>query len=64
MYRRFEEWAEDLSRGKYAILVGILSMLVALVIGRIYPEITLYDAVITGFSMMAVYYFFYPVLNE
>jgi len=64
MYRLFEQWAQNLSRGRFAILMGVISMLSVFAIGTLLEKITLYDAVILGVSMMIVYYFFDPVSNQ
>jgi len=44
--------------------MGVTSMFCVFAIGTVLSAITLYDAIIMGVSMMAVYYFFDPVSNQ
>ena len=60
LYGRVEEWARNLSRLKYALVVGLTTAIGILVISSALREARLFDAVLMGITMTTVYYVLDP----
>jgi|APHM01.1.fsa_nt_gi hypothetical protein len=58
---RFEEWAQAKSRSGSALLVGVASTVGLLVVGPLFNDIGILNAVSLGIMMTVVYYAFDPL---
>ena len=56
IYRRFDEWARGLSRGRYALLAGIVAAVTVLVVGVVLDTSTTVQAVTMGVVLTVLYY--------
>jgi|AntRauMinimDraft_4_1070384.scaffolds.fasta_scaffold01731_7 hypothetical protein len=60
LYYRLDERVRALSRGAYAVLVGLVSALGVFAVGLVMNENTTLEAVAMAISMTAVYYIIDP----
>ena len=60
LYRRVDVWARSLSRGKYAVLTGILTGIAVLAFGLLLGDWLLFQAVLMSFTLAIVYYILDP----
>jgi hypothetical protein len=63
-YRRLDVWMRNLSRIRYAVLVGSTSALAVLVLGTIVSDSVTFEAIAMGLSMTAVYFAWNPTQNH
>ncbi len=59
-YRRIDGWLRSLSRVKYAVIVGIVAFVTYLGVGVLRGESVLIQAVASGLTVGAFYYFTNP----
>ena len=59
-YYRFEAWAEDLPRLKFAIAVGIASFIGVFAASLFFQGVNTVNAVMMGVTTVVVYYAFDP----
>ena len=59
-YHRLDGWVRDLSRIRYAVLVGLTSAFSVLAIGMLMSDSVTFEAVAMGLSMTVVYYAWNP----
>ena len=64
LYRRLDERVRALSRGAYAILVGLVSALGVFAVGLVLNGNTTFEAVAMAVSMTVVYYIADPNTNN
>jgi hypothetical protein len=60
LYRRFDEWSQNLSRASYAVLVGVGSGLSFFVVSAIFGRAMTAGAVAFGATMILLQYVFNP----
>ena len=60
LYRRLDNSVRNLSRGAYAVLVGLISAMGVFVVGLLMGDDMTFQAVTMGISMTVVYYAFDP----
>lgn len=60
LYHRVETWAEGLSRGEYAITIGLMSFLAVFTVSLLLRDLTISNAVTMGVVMAVVYYVLDP----
>ncbi|KYH26327.1 hypothetical protein HAPAU_14240 [Halalkalicoccus paucihalophilus] len=60
LYHRVDEWARNLSRIGYAGLVGVVSVVSVLLVGALFGDSTIIEALTTGFTLAILFYAFNP----
>jgi len=60
LYRQLDNRVRDLSRGAYAVLVGLISAMGVFGVGLLMGGDMTFEAVTMGLSMTVVYYAFDP----
>ena len=60
LYGRADVWARNLSRGKYAVLTGVLTGITVLVFGLLLGDWLLFQAILMSVTLAVVYYILDP----
>jgi len=60
LYQRLGTWLRNLSRVKYALIMGVIGFVTYLGIGILFNESVFIQAVAMGFTLGGVYYFIDP----
>lgn len=60
LYHRFDGWARDLSRARYAAFVGAVSTVSYLSVGTLVGESVLIEALAMGVTLGVLFYAFDP----
>lgn len=60
LYRRLDSRIQDLSRGSYALFIGLLSAVGVFAVRSLLPGDGSFGAITMGISMTVVYYAFDP----
>jgi hypothetical protein len=56
LYHRVDSWIRNLSRGEYAILIGLLTGIAVLGFARLLGDWVVFQAVLLTVTMVVIYY--------